>query len=1809
MPYKTNELLLQGHLIDVTASQKELDHPYTDLLQVSIRQGGAVSLRPDRSGKSESLSIAVSNEDVVQLTLEGDLQLYTSIGRFREDVFGPQQQRGGTGESLIIPRRLVFANQVSRDGGGLLIEALKILDIKSALIEKAGGMAVVFSAQKLAELIEKKLVGGGGLMSLKEVVGEVEERIRLEAVDFQSVDLSKPILLFLHGTGSSITGSFSELWCQSHDDTWQQLRKQYQDNILALQHRTLTESPIDNAVQLLESLPAKARLHIVSHSRGGLIGELICRGQLSDGREPFTAEDIGLFQTGLRAGLPEVLKGELNNDYRHHQGQLQRLNALLIEKQLRIERFIRVGCPARGTTLASGKLDIYLSGILNIIGQIPFLKSNPVYDCLKVLTLGVAKERTNAIQLPGLEAQMPESPLIAMLNATQVSSQAPLAVIEGNIEPAGIMKKIALFFLDQFYESDHDLVVNTPSMDGGAPRVFQVPVMYDEGKAVNHFQYFSNSNTRTGLLAALTETQIPPSGFSLRKQRARVIARSLPRDKASGAVPVLFVLPGMSGSHLAVDGNRIWIAPFNLMRGSFTQLQHDAENVMAQDVVASVYGNLVEFFSQNHEVIPFPYDWRRSVLDNGRLLAAAVDERLRNTSQPVRIIAHSMGGLVFRGMAAEEADVWNRMRARDGSRVLMLGTPNRGSYSIPRIFARQDRLIRMLAIADLYHDHDQLLGVLRRFQGILELLPVDSGYQLPAESLWLEFQEIQGNDWKRPLKKDLKAAQKTWQKIADKGLDPRYVFYIAGRADETPESYRIVTNKSEREISFFSTAQGDGQVTWKSGIPMGMSHWYVDAIHGDIPDHEPAYRAMLEILERGDTQLLSSNPPLTRSDHREMLPDRVDFYPGDEDLYRAALCSLVGTCPSRAPMERKPRISVAYGDLCFAKSPIAVGHYQGDTIVSAEAALDSRLKGRLSKRLQLDLYPGPLMTNEVLFNFGEEHFPGAVIIGLGEVGTLTPGDLTDTFREAVLRYVVTRKEYDEFQGNSLKLSSLLIGTGAGGLSPEDAMTAMLRALMQANRLLAGPTGNLDNTVESLTFIELYEDVAVDAVHQLNHIADHNPEFKGRFEIERLLIVGDGGCSRVYYHEDPSWWQRLRINTMPDGGLKFTSLTTRGARAEMIVQPIQRQSVTPFLKTLTGSTSVDSRAGRTLFELLIPREFKVHAREHQDLVLVVDDESAAYPWELLEFAGHSGDEPMIHKSGIVRQLAASKSDPARICNSQNALVVGDPLVDDDRFTELPGAQSEALIVHQQLFDRGFDNLPHPLINKTGSEILTALMTGEYQILHLAGHGVVDFPLDEHQGSLRVTGMVIGKDHYLTPVELRQMPVTPAFVFINCCHLGSSGAQQIHSVERPYKLASNLAIQLIHQGVRAVIAAGWAVDDAAAETFAREFYRSFLSGDNFGEAIKSARRLTYDQHGSVNTWGAYQCYGDPGYVLKADGPHRSDAIKVWENEFVAVSEYLTEFRNIAEKAKTASPLQLERLRDRMQRLIDRIPRKWQQDAQLLETLGRAWGELDVFEEAIQAYRRALCADPANASIHCAEQLSNLEARYAVQLHEQAIESKDLDNQAHETIKQKVAALLRESESRIHGLNAQFGFTVERLALTGGFYKRQALVVRSRSSALKTALIKMAEAYKASYEMRRSDQGRIYTYPLTNWLTVRWLLNVTEPDRADKLDDFDSLLGEAMAQSSISDRMLDREHFWSAIEETDCILLQALKNNEFEDKSDWLCQRYKAIRRVSASPKQFRSVEEHLQFLRDIMMSLGLQKQSKRFDRFINCARSSD
>ena len=139
--------------------------------------------------------------------------------------------------------------------------------------------------------------------------------------------------------------------------------------------------------------------------------------------------------------------------------------------------------------------------------------------------------------------------------------------------------------------------------------------------------------------------------------------------------------------------------------GSATSPTSTATNVQPVALVGDGYRELCEFLQHSHEVIPFAYDWRRSVTDAARLLAGEVDNALRRTQQPVRIVAHSMGGLVVRAMIAARPDLWDRMCERDGARLLMLGTPNRGSHDIVEALLGTAATVQQLALLDLDARH------------------------------------------------------------------------------------------------------------------------------------------------------------------------------------------------------------------------------------------------------------------------------------------------------------------------------------------------------------------------------------------------------------------------------------------------------------------------------------------------------------------------------------------------------------------------------------------------------------------------------------------------------------------------------------------------------------------------------------------------------------------------------------------------------------------------------------------------------------------------------------------------------------------------------------------------------------------------------------------------------------------------------------------------------------------------------------------------------------------------------------------------
>jgi tetratricopeptide (TPR) repeat protein len=1717
---------------------------------VAVNEVRTYQIQLARAAGAPPTTVEAADDDIAELELEGGIRFWTSIERLRQE-FPTSVARGPKSEVFALPPGLPIGSPTRGVVGSWLFKTLRVLKVD------VPGEAAHLIAEKVENLLKH---GPGlyrcapGLFALASVNSPLEISVR-----------NNPLLLFLHGTASSTEGSFGALWDTQNVAFRKRFFQPYGQDILGFEHRTLSQSPIQNALEIARSLPKGARLHLVTHSRGGLVGELLCRGQMEGGRKAFDDDDLEPFR---RLNREADLK------------TLADLSLELASKQLRVERFVRVACPARGTTLASGRLDKYFSVFVNLLEQIPGLKDNPVYDVVTELLLAVIKKRTDPGELPGLEAMMPESPLVTVLNRPGVRTGADLRVIAGDIEGSGIWDKLKVLATDLFYLDDHDLVVNTVAMFGGTERAGRSGFFFCRGPEVNHFSYFRNTASAQKLVDGLTRSNGEDGFTSFSVEEAKEVGR-IYRGPADQMRPVVFVLPGIMGTQLAVGKDRVWIDLSDLALGGLSRLSMGATGVQPEGLIASAYLNLIEYLGQSHEVIPFPYDWRCSIRDEAVRLGQVIKTRLETlkaADQPVRILAHSMGGLLARAMIMECSDVWKRICEHPGARLLMLGSPNEGSFVIPRLLLGRERLMRELALLDLKHNQQSLLEIISQYPGLLEMLPSAGDYEFFSRRKWQDLYKTDGqakSGWVLPDAKRLNAARDFRKALDEYPPETSRMLYVAGSAPATPLELVVDLNApADQRITFLASPEGDGRVLWASGVLPGLKAWYVPAEHGDLADYQPAFAGYLDLLQTGSTTRLSASPPAVRGlPQRFPLPaqERV-LFPDQADLVAAALGSRRRMSKPKA--KHQVRVNVTHGNLGYSRYVVAVGHYEGDTIISAEDHLDRVLNGQLRRRHRLGLYPGPEGTSEVFLNPNGKP-AGALIIGLGQVGKLTPGALTTALTRGLLSYATTRSENSEFQSRQgdaplpADLSTLLIGTGAGGITLADSVTAILRAVDLASRRLEKTQPSIRASVDHIEFIELYEDRAIETARALQ-IAMTEPSLQERFVIDPYITQVAGGRRRATYEETPGWWQRMQV-TEEEGSLRFTALTER-ARAEVFLQPTQKALVDQFVQQAVGKTDANDQVAITLFNLLLPNSLKDHAPERRDLVLVVDEGAARYPWELMQErptrqadvpgVSQFSTKPLAVQAGLIRQLSSEVfRENVRGTLTPNALVIGDPASD---FPALPEAEREAREVAQTLRGHGF--VVTETVQGTADLILNALYANDYRILHLAGHGVYEFG-DSGQ---KITGMVLGQSTFLTPVEINQMRVVPDLVFINCCYLGRIDEKSTALWRHRSNLAANVATQLIRMGVRAVIAAGWAVNDQAAQTFATEFYHALFSGQPFGRAVQQARNVVYENHPNVNTWGAYQCYGDHDFRLLQDRGPRTDKSLI---RYSAPTELLVELENAAEDATTASAARMEQLQKQLPEIVKKIPPNWLESGEVRAALGRAFGEIGCLEEAIRHYQAAIVAEQAHYPVQAIEQLSNLQARWAIQSRPRA-----------------AARILTEAKRRLLLLN-NLAETAERMSLLGSICKRQAAMARTLPQK-KKALQEMARRYQKAHEIWQKNTGQPNPYYQLNSLVGEVLLH-----QLDLRNPLPSSLSKRLAEieTDATQQNEVQPNFWSEVAPAECLLVHHLASGTLNKYQGEIVGRYQRAQKRGASSREFRSVLEELDFLSNVLQSAS-EKQRR-------------
>jgi tetratricopeptide (TPR) repeat protein len=1039
----------------------------------------------------------------------------------------------------------------------------------------------------------------------------------------------------------------------------------------------------------------------------------------------------------------------------------------------------------------------------------------------------------------------------------------------------------------------------------------------------------------------------------------------------------------------------------------------------------------------------------------------------------------------------------------------MLGTPNRGSHSIPAMLIGRDALVKKLALLDLTHNYAELLNTITSFPGVLELLPYSGTLDLLTTQAWqtihdqdvpsdrglfsssVESTKSAGFAWPQPAADALTAARAMRDALSNSPLDPARMLYVAGAADETACDVLVDANAPEgRRVRVVASAFGDGRVLWETGIPAGLPTYYMDAVHGDLANTMDAFPALLDLLTSGTTSKLPTTPPRRRSatsDTFEMREEIPAMVPDRDELVASALGGRrTGLTPTTAA--RSVAVRVVHDDLSNATAPVLVGHYKDDMIVGVEAYLDRQVSGRLSELRQMDLYPGAIGTAIVALNStdsGNVQHPGAIVAGLGLVGDLTPGALVTTLTHALTVYgaervgIERRLRQRRREGHpssvlELSVSAVLVGSGETGVSLSDSVHALMLAVGAANSRLGATNVTTNSAAPELTawigtieIVEIYSDRAIEAVHALRSLG-RTSELEG-LVINEFVTVRSGSRRRAYYDAPADWWQRIRVKSY-DGGLQIEPLT-RVARIPAILEPTSRDEVEIFLKDATGTTALDPSIGYTLFEILVPRELKAYAPDRRRLLLMLDPKAAALPWELLHDRFEQRSRPLAVASSMIRQLIDDhERPPALRATAKTALVVGNPVVQDPRFPTLAGATAEAEAVTSIFRSNAYDVTSLIGPDAVPRAVLVALHAKAWRILHLAAHGVFEFVASPSRPP--VSGLVMGDGSFFTAAHASKLRYVPDLVFINCCHLGQTAGEPTAY----HALAANLAAQFINMGARAVVAAGWAVHDGAAKAFAETLYGEMFAGEPFGEAVARARTRVYEEFGATNTWGAYQCYGDPAFSLVDSAKQASAELAVSEVEVLIAAE------DITRSARTAAAHGLEALHRQLEATVRSVPESWWKSPALCAAIGEAYGDLGRFEEAISYYERITTANKADAPIRALEQLANLRVRWAT----------DNGLKSHEAQRTAIDHLAR-AKALLQGLLA-IGKTPERLNMMGSLWKRQAML--SRDATRRPALEAMRDSYAEALKLAREGGPKARAYPLANWLAAQVVLVWQEP-----------------------------------------------------------------------------------------------------------------
>ncbi|MEQ1848418.1 MAG: M17 family peptidase N-terminal domain-containing protein, partial [Nitrospira sp.] len=343
--------------------------------------------------------------------------------------------------------------------------------------------------------------------------------------------------------------------------------------------------------------------------------------------------------------------------------------------------------------------------------------------------------------------------------------------------------------------------------------------------------------------------------------------------------------------------------------------------------------------------------------------------------------------------------------------------------------------------------------------------------------------------------------------------------------------------------------------------------------------------------------------------------------------------------------------------------------YRGVPPIRAVGALDQALEFWISKAVKRGIIGGGLGEVFLIPNTHQTLAADNVILaGMGEPGRFNREDVDLLFTNVT--YGVTALGWRT-------VATVVVGSGAGNLSLEQAIEGMVEGVASALRRLKGQ-GRLD-TLQIVEYDKRRFQEVLTILKKINAGSDGSLTVKlsSRTLPKRVHptpktqpeVVDQMDGSRVTIERDRDLFRFSAITK--DAVIPVREIPVQSSRAEGIADLLKN----------ARSLKDQEKYGKLLHRYLIPEDFQSMI-DMTPLTLMVDRSTAAFPWEMAAFERHG--QAVFYGPGrhVTRQFRTTLSGApglitASIPNRLRVLVIADPAPEVD--LQLPGAREEGRAV--------------------------------------------------------------------------------------------------------------------------------------------------------------------------------------------------------------------------------------------------------------------------------------------------------------------------------------------------------------------------------------------------------------------------------------------------------------------------------------------------------------------------------------------------